>query len=457
MTNMLYSLEAEQAVLGALMVDNHQWDNIAALIQEDNFYLSAHKAIFCAIKSLLQANKGADLITVERVLKEKNIFDEVGGFSYLADLISHTPNIANLLEYTQIVVNDSKARQLHWLGKHLQTETSKMQSAENIHQLINYVEQQLTNLSFNHLHGEDSSTLEHVIAKLSEQMLSTCASDSWAGLSFGLEELDKCTTGAQKGDLIILAARPAMGKTALSLKFVQTALDSSDKPIQYYSLEMPAEQLLQRLLAMKCKIPLPKLRQPQYLTDPEWKDVEQALKDIHHHWQNRLIIDDCGILTPQKLLSKVRRNCRLYGMPAAIFIDYIQLMSDPMIKENGSRNLEIASISRKLKQLAKEINCPVIALSQLNRNVEQRENKRPICSDLRDSGSLEQDADLLLFIYRDEIYHAHSHFKGIAEIIIGKQRNGPIGTLFSAFQADYSLFQNLSEDQYQRLSNGDDA
>ncbi|WP_353847897.1 replicative DNA helicase [Actinobacillus pleuropneumoniae] len=269
------------------------------------------------------------------------------------------------------------------------------------------------------------------------------------GTSFGIERLDSNTAGAQNSDLIILAARPSMGKTALSIVFADGALESQkDKSVQYYSLEMPADQILQRFISMKSRVESQKLRQAMLMNDEDWARFSTTFEYINNNWVNRLLIDDSSYLTPQILKTKVRRNVRKYGQPSMIIIDYLQLMSDPTAKDGRNRNLEIGNISKSLKELAKEINCPVVALSQLNRNLEQRADKRPMPSDLRDSGSLEQDADLLLFVYRDDVYYPDSELKGIAEIIIGKQRNGPIGTVMTKFYGQYSLFENIPDEEY---------
>lgn len=244
-----------------------------------------------------------------------------------------------------------------------------------------------------------------------------------------------------------------MGKTALPLKFAESALTKETSIVQYYSLEMPAEQLMQRFIAMRARVPNQKIRHATQLHDEDWAKIGEAIAYINDHWVGRLILDDSSYLTPQLLRSRVRCNARKYGQPALIIVDYLQLMADPTFKNGNNRTQEISSISRSLKALAKEMDCPVIALSQLNRNLEQRADKRPVQADLRESGSIEQDADVILFIYRDEVYHTQTEWPGMAEIIIGKQRNGPIGTVLARFNGELTLFEDLTENEYQRLAN----
>lgn len=449
-----YSIEAEQSVLGGLLIDNNCWDTISDILNEHHFYTTAHKLIFATMRTMFESNQAVDLITLERTLKEKKLDRELGGFAYLAELSRYTPSVANILSYAQIIKRDAQSRILFALGNELRSESAKINSQERLNAIIEKTEKKLTELTFNQFDNDHVVSINEAIETILYRMeQSTVKQSSVTGVSFGIERLDYNTAGAQNGDLIILAARPSMGKTALSLKFAETALDTvSDKPIQYYSLEMPADQLMQRFLSMRSRVANQKLRQAIQMDDYDWARVGEAISYIKSHWENRLLIDDNSYLTPQLLRTKVRRNARKYGLPSIIIVDYLQLMTD-LSQDGKNRNLEIANISRALKSIAKEMNCPVIALSQLNRNVEQRHDKRPMSADLRDSGSLEQDADLLMFIYQDEVYHRETDMPGIAEIIIAKQRNGPIGTVMSRFIGEYSSFDNIPEDEYQKLMN----
>lgn len=450
-----YSLSAEQAIIGGLLLANEKWDELNPIINESNFYLSAHRVIFSAIQALCESNLPADIITVEQAIKNKgtDLLEQIGGIAYLAELAKNTPSVSSLSSYANIVRRDSQARQLYSLGNTLRTESSQIHSQESLDNLLEHTEKTLTNLTLN-IQGDDTNTsvndaMQRVLAKMERSCKN---SNLVTGVPFGITQLDTNTSGAQSGELIILAARPSMGKTALSLCFADSALTAvEDKPIQYYSLEMPAEQIMERFLAMKSNVSLTKIRQATLMEDEDWAKFSESMGFINTHWEQRLLIDDSSYLTPQMLRTRVRRNMRIYGQPSLIIVDYLQLMSVPAFKNGQNRHLEITEISRSLKNLAKEIGCPVIALSQLNRNLEQRADKRPFNSDLRESGSLEQDADLLLFIYRDEVYHDNSELQGIAEIIIGKQRNGPIGTIFSRFRGEYSRFESILENEYEQI------
>lgn len=449
----LYTAAAEQAVLGGLLLDNNKWDEISPILTEHNFYQFAHRLIFREMRHLFESNQPVDVITLERVLQEKNLEKELGGFAYLIELSKNTPSAANIVAYANIIRRDSQARQLFALGNTLRAEAEKINSQEQLDMLIEQTEKCLTDLNFNQSEQDTTVDLADTLALVLQKMDASCKRNSMVtGVPFGITQLDTNTTGGQSGDLIILAARPSMGKTALSLVFAASALENMpDKPVQYYSLEMPAEQILERFLAMRSLVSSTKIRQATLMDDYDWAKFSEAMGHIQTHWNNRLLIDDSNYLTPQMLRTRVRRNMRKYGKPSFVIVDYLQLMSVPEFKNGQNRHLEITEISRALKNLAKEIDCPVIALSQLNRNLEQRADKRPMNSDLRESGSLEQDADLLLFVYRDEVYHNDSEFRGIAEIIIGKQRNGPIGTVFARFKGEYSLFESIPEEEYERI------
>lgn len=447
-----FTPEAEQSFLGSLLLKNEKWDEVSLMLTEDNFYVHAHKVIFTTMKELFEQNITVDVITLERALTEKGVTEQIGGFAYLAELSQNTPSASNIVAYAQIIKRDSQARELFALGNELRTQALKINSQDSLDSLIEQTDQKLTALTFNQLNEETTvsvvDALENVINKMT---LSAENQSTVTGTSFGIEKLDSKTAGAQNTDLIILAARPSMGKTALSLKFAKSALKTKEQPVQYFSLEMPAEQLILRFLAMLSRVSMQKLKHASTLTDHDWGKIADAMGFITNKWQNRLLIDDSSYLTPQMLRTRARRNARKYGMPSMIIVDYIQLMSDPKYQDGKNRNLEIASISRGLKALAKEMNCPVIALSQLNRNLENRADRRPMPSDLRDSGSLEQDADLLMFIYRDEVYNQQSEERGIAEIIIGKQRNGPLGTVYTQFKGEFSTFENLPQEKYEQL------
>lgn len=458
-----HSMEAEQAVLGGLLLKNESWDEISPILTESNFFNHMHRIIFKTMREMFNQNQPVDMIILDRVLAEKSVLDEKGRFAYLMELVQNTPSVANIVAYANVIRRDSQSRALFALGNELRGTALKINSQEKLDTALSNTEKALTELSFNQQDDDSLISVNNGLAQMLKAIETSCNHSSLVtGVPFGIDRLDQNTTGGQAGELIILAARPSMGKTALSLKFAESALEAIvqskeneqlfGKTVQYFSLEMPAVQIFQRLVSMRSKVTGQKLRQAIELNEEELARIAETVSEMNDDWEYRLLVDESNYLTPQMLKSKVRRNARQYGKPAVIIVDYIQLMSDPTYKDGKNRHLEISSISRELKALAKEMDCPVIALSQLNRGLEQRANKRPMPSDLRESGSLEQDADLLLFIYRDDVYNdVEPNEKGIAEIIIGKQRNGPIGTVFTRFRGEYSLFDNLSDEEYRRF------
>ncbi|QEH26690.1 replicative DNA helicase [Histophilus somni] len=436
-----HSIEAEFSVIGGLLLDNELFDEVSSKINEGDFYNFTHRLLFKHISELIEAGKPADILTLDQYLTQKKVIEDLGGFAYLAEIVKNTPSTANIHAYTDIVLLYSKQRQLLKLGQFIVVQTQTAKTPEKLESVIDEIEKQITEFSLSD-NTKSAADLSDIFANMLSRMeLSAKNGDPVTGTPTGIQGIDEATTGGQPGDLIVIGARPSMGKTAFSQTIAYHTLEKFESaPVFYHSMEMPADQILQRFLAMRARVGLQNIRQADSLDDEEWSKLTSAMGYILEHWKNRLVIDDEGSLTPQKLRTKVRQNARKYGKPAAIFIDYIQLMQTSQRYEN--RNLEIANISRSLKLLAKEMDCPVYALSQLNRSLEQRANKRPINSDLRESGSLEQDADVILFIYRDEIYDTDSPFKGTAEIIIGKQRNGPLTSVMTNFRSEFALFEN---------------
>ncbi|PUA41385.1 replicative DNA helicase [Pseudomonas protegens] len=430
-----HSIEAEQGVLGGLMLDNATWDLLADRLQAEDFFRHEHRLIFRAIATLATQDRPFDIVTLAERLEDDQ---ESGGLAYLGELAKNTPSVANIEHYARIVRNRAHLRRLISLGYSSAREAADPQAdALTVQESI---EQQLFAL------GQNQAAIEFVdLGQCLSQVIDQIdvhfnGKVSITGLPSGLTDLDTLTRGFQPADLIILGARPSMGKTSLALNFVDAALQAAPKhTVQVYSLEMPAQALLYRLLAILGHLDLGRLLTGS-LDDDDWPRLTAAVDRISRYGE-RLVIDDANSLTPTALRAKVRRAARRFGPPALILLDYLQLMRCP---DQENRVNEISEISRSLKALAKEMNCPVIALSQLNRALEQRQNKRPVNADLRDSGAIEQDADLTLFIYRDEVYHPLSEFKGIAEIIIGKHRNGPIGTVRTAFIPTQTRFTNLS-------------
>ncbi|HEJ9661897.1 replicative DNA helicase [Proteus mirabilis] len=438
-----HSIHAEQAILGGLILDNERWDDISSIISADYFYSRSHKIIFSAIQSLFQQNKPVDLITLTESMEQQSILNQCGGFGYLAELSKNTPSSANIVAYAEHVANYSQKRQLLALGHELVTQASDVSC--DLSGLLEQAEQRIFNITEQQcLDGNVDlpSSIEIFLNELEQR----CNNEKLiTGTPTGFEELNNMTCGFQPSDLILLAGRPSMGKTALGLTFCESALNECiDKTVQIYSLEMSTTQLLMRFTSMLGRIPLQHLRNGN-MQDEDWARTSNAMSILLDKWKGRLIIDDSSYITPTILRSRVRKNIRKYGYPSLILIDYLQLMRCP---NQENRTQEIAEISRSLKALAKEMGCPVIALSQLNRSLENRADKRPNNGDLRDSGALEQDADLIMFIYRDEIYHPDSAEKGNAEIILGKQRNGPIGTVKVQYQANITRFEDRLSGHY---------
>lgn len=435
-----HSVEAEQAILGGLMLDNESWDLIADVIKAEDFFRRDHKVIFQSIEGLARNNSPFDVVTVSNSMED---IDEVGGLGYLADLARNTPSVANIKAYAVIVRDRAHRRRLMTLG-HQMTREAAVELA-NAHEVQESIEQRLFAMGENHQKAEFIdvvSTLEKIVDQIDERFNS---GNPIRGLPTGLNDFDKLTGGLQDADLIILAARPSMGKTSLALNFVDAALQKfPDRSVQIYSLEMPADALLYRLIAVLGRLDLSKLMSGQ-LDDEDWPKLSYALNRIQSYG-TRLVIDDTSGLSPTDLRARSRRGARKFGKPSLIMLDYLQLMQCP-----GSENRvnEISEISRSLKALAKEMACPVVALSQLNRSLEHRPNKRPVNADLRESGALEQDADLIVFVYRDEYYHPETEHKGIAELILGKHRNGPTGIVRTAFIASQTRFENLSATYWQ--------
>ncbi len=446
-----YSVEAEQSVLGGLILDNNKWDDIAHFIDEKHFYVSAHKVIFKAIKLLLNQNKPVDILTLEQTLKEQNVINDIS-LDYLADIAKNTPTAANIEAYADIVQRAYKVRLIASLGKSLQYEAQAITSQDKLDELIEKAEKYLTDISLDKANADTNVDIDDVFTKMLDRMMNNAmACSEVTGVSYGLTELNKLTAGGQNGELTVLAARPSMGKTALSLTFLLGALNhKQEQTVQYYSLEMPAIQLAERLTAMTGRLPLNRIKQPKDLDDFEYAKIGESVSKIKKLMAKRLIIDDTSSMTISMLRSRIRRNVRKFGVPSMILVDYLQLLSDPKMKQAGNRHNEISEIVRNLKAIAKEINCPVVALSQLNRSLENRQNKRPLLSDLRESGTIEEAADVILFIYRDDYYRQDdSELDNRAEIIIAKNRNGSTGTVIAQFEGQYSSFSDVDNVYYQ--------
>ena len=444
-----HSTEAEQAVLGGIMLSNQHWDGIAERVIAEDFYTFAHKAIFQTMEELMRNQMPIDLITLDQALKAKGISDSVGGFAYLADLSNNTPNAINILAYAEIVREKAILRELIAAGNRI-AENSYSPKGKDIKMVLDEAEREVFAIAEKRSSSTEGpqnvlSVLESTIARI-ETLGKLENHNGVTGVTTGFVELDKKTAGLQPSDLIIVAARPSMGKTTFAMNLCENAAMASDKPVLVFSLEMPAEQIMMRMIASLARVDQTKIRTGQNLDETEWSKIASVFGMFKQ--KNNLYIDDSSGLTPTELRSRARRVYRENNGLSMIMVDYLQLMRAPAFSDN--RTLEIAEISRSLKALAKELEVPVVALSQLNRTLEQRADKRPVNSDLRESGSIEQDADLIMFIYRDEVYNDNSEDKGVAEIIIGKQRNGPIGRVRLAFNGQFSRFDNLAEQREYR-------
>ncbi|QTR50226.1 replicative DNA helicase [Candidatus Thiothrix anitrata] len=443
-----HSIEAEQSVLGGLLLsglsnDSSAWDTIADKVVENDFYRQDHRLIFRAIADLAEDNKPLDLITVSEWLKQRNELENAGGFVYLATMAKDTPSAANIKAYAEIVREKAILRQLISVGTSIADSAFNAQGRAS-KELLDEAEQKVFKIAehgskqgqvFKPLKKLLKVTLEHIeeLSKINTNI---------TGVSTGYTDLDEMTSGLQKGDLVIVAGRPSMGKTTFSMNIAEYAAAHKKLPTAIFSMEMPAEQLTLRMLSSMGRVDQHRLRTGK-LTDEDWPRVATAVKIFS---DVPMFIDDSPALSPTEVRARARRLMREHGQLGLIVLDYLQLMQTGAATEN--RATEISEISRSLKALAKELSVPVIALSQLNRSLEQRPNKRPVMSDLRESGAIEQDADIIIFIYRDEVYNPESPDKGTAEIIIAKQRNGPIGTCRLTFLGKYTRFENYTPDVY---------
>lgn len=440
-----HSLEAEQSVLGGLMIDNERWDNVSERVTAEDFYSRPHRTIFMQMQRLLELGKPIDLITLSEALEQNNELENVGGFAYLAELSKNTPSAANINAYADIVRERAVVRDMIKVANEIADAGFDPQGRTS-EDLLDFAESRVFQIAETRANKDEGpkaidTILEETVEKI--EQLYQKPHDGVTGVSSGYQDLDKKTAGLQKSDLIIVAARPSMGKTTFAMNLCENAAMTEDKPVLIFSLEMPGNQIMMRMLASLSRVDQTRIRTGQ-LDDEDWARISSTMGILLE--KRNMYIDDSSGLTPTEVRSRARRIYREHGGLSLIMIDYLQLMRVPSLSDN--RTLEIAEISRSLKALAKELQVPVVALSQLNRSLEQRSDKKPVNSDLRESGSIEQDADLIMFIYRDEVYHENSDLKGIAEIIIGKQRNGPIGTVRLTFNGQWSRFDNYAGPSY---------
>ena len=436
-----HSIEAEQSVLGGLLLDNGAWDRAGDLLTDGDFYRFEHRTIFAAIGTLISATKPADVITVFEQMQSLGKAEECGGLAYLNALAQSVPSAANLRRYAEIVRERAILRKLVAASDEIATNAFNPQG-RSVSQILDEAEGKIFKI------GEEGSRtkqgfqpIDQLVVQLIDRVneLAENGAEDVTGVRTGFNDLDRMTATLQPGDLLVLAARPSMGKTAFALNIAEHVTVQEGLPVVVFSMEMGASQLALRMVGSLGRIDQSGLRTGR-LRDDEWGRLTEAVDKLG---KASLFIDETPALTPAELRARSRRQARQCGKLGLIVVDYLQLMSGSGSGEEN-RATEIGEISRGLKALAKELQCPVIALSQLNRSVESRTDKRPMMSDLRESGAIEQDADVIMFIYRDEYYNKDSKEPGIAEIIIGKQRNGPVGTVKLTFLKPLTKFDNLA-------------
>jgi replicative DNA helicase len=440
-----HSIESEQSVLGGLMLDNTAWERVADIITDSDFYRQDHRLIYHHICKLIEQNKPADVITIAESLEISAELQTVGGLAYIGTIVQNTPSAANIKRYAEIVRERSIMRSLAQVGVQI-TDSAYNPAGRSAANLLDEAEAKVFEIAEEGARGKEGFVdiqplLKQVVERI-ELLYSQDNPSNVTGIASGFHDLDQKTSGFQPGDLIIVAGRPSMGKTAFSLNIAEHVALELHKPVAVFSMEMGGAQLAMRMLGSVGKLDQHKVRTGR-LDDQDWPKLTHALGKLN---EAPIFIDESAALNALELRARARRLYRQHGELGLIVVDYLQLMSSSSQGEN--RATEISEISRALKGLAKELKVPLIALSQLNRSLEQRPNKRPVMSDLRESGAIEQDADVILFIYRDEVYNPDSPDKGIAEIIIGKQRNGPIGKVDLTFLGEYTRFESYAKSEY---------
>ena len=442
-----HSVEAEQSVLGGLLLEATALDKVADLMTADDFYRQEHRLIFRQIVRLSEQAKPVDVITVAEALEIAGELDKVGGLSYLGGLAQNVPSAANIRRYGEIVRERSIMRKLAEVGTDIAS-SAYNPTGRDAAQLLDEAESKVFEIAEAGSKGKQGFiAMPPLLSQVVERIETLYARDNPSditGTATGFTDLDRMTSGLQPGDLVIVAGRPSMGKTAFSINIAENVAMDSKLPVAIFSMEMAATQLAMRMLGSVGKLNQHDLRTGR-LQDDDWGRLTHALGKLN---DAPIHIDESAALSALDLRARSRRLHRQNNGLGLIVVDYLQLMSSNAGRASENRATEISEISRSLKALAKELHVPVIALSQLNRSLEQRPNKRPVMSDLRESGAIEQDADLILFIYRDEVYNSDSPDKGKAEIIIGKQRNGPIGKIELAFRGEYTRFDNLASGSY---------
>lgn len=434
-----HSVEAEQAVIGGLLLDNMAWDRVADRASESDFYRNDHRILFRAIADLARRNQPFDLVTLKDYLTSQGELENAGGEFYLFELAKNTPSAANISAYASIVRERSILRQLINVSGEI-ADTAYHPEGRNSTEILDQAEQKVFSIGEQLSRGSGPVAIGELLAKAIDRVEYLHHSpDAVTGTPSGFNDLDEMTAGLQPADLIIIAGRPSMGKTSFAMNIGESVAQKAQLPVLIFSMEMPGDALAMRMLSSLSRVDQKKVKTGQ-LDDSDWHRLASTLTMMAN---TPMYIDDTPALSPNELRARARRLAKQFdGKLGLIIIDYLQLMQVPGLRDN--RVAEISEISRSLKAIGKELNVPVIALSQLNRSLEQRADKRPVMSDLRESGAIEQDADLIMFIYRDEVYYEDSRDKGTAEIIIAKHRNGPTGKVRLTFLGQFTRFENFS-------------
>ena len=435
--------EAEQSIIGALMLDNEAWDKVCSKVSHKDFYRKPHRVIFKLIQKLAEKSTPFDVITLCDALENENLLEEIGGLAYLTQLARNTSSVANIGAYADIVREKSILRQLLSASNEVNEKIFNPEGATSS-EILDEAERKVFAIAETGSRGSAPVSVQDIVPSVVDRIDELIKSEGGiTGTSTNYKDLDNMTSGLQKSDMLIVAGRPSMGKTTFAMNIAENVAMEADKPVLVFSLEMPKEAILLRMLSSLGRVSQSDVRSGK-LDDQNWSSIFSTMSLITE--QMKMHIDDTPALSPGEMRSRARRLAREHGGLSLIVIDYLQLMQIPGGGEN--RVNEVAEISRNIKALAKELSVPIIALSQLSRKSEDRHDKRPMMSDLRESGAIEQDADVIMFVYRDEVYHPESEYKGTAEIIIGKQRNGPIGMVRLTFAGQFCRFDDYASQQF---------
>lgn len=436
-----HSLEAEQSLIGGLLLDNTAWDRVADLAGEADFYRDDHRRIYRHIARLVEMGKPADVVTVFEALEKSGEAEQAGGLAYLGEIASNTPSAANIRRYAEIVHERAILRKLVSVGDEIAA-SALTPSGKDAKALLDEAEAKVFEIAeAGARHASGFVPIQPILGEVVDRIQELYDRDNPAditGVPTGFADLDAILSGLQVTDMLIVAGRPAMGKTTFALNIAEHVAIEQGLPVAIFSMEMPGTQLAMRFIASVGRLNQQHLKTGK-LSDDDWQRLTYALGKLH---EAKIYVDETPAINPIDLRARSRRLARQYGKLGLIVIDYLQLMTS--VREADNRAAELSEISRSVKSLAKELKVPIIALSQLNRSLEQRPNKRPVMSDLRESGAIEQDADIIMFIYRDEVYNPDSTDKGTAEIIVGKHRNGPIGTVRLTFIGESTRFENFA-------------